>query len=31
VRAGEIVHCRDFMDGLGVANALGRAPFSAAR
>ncbi|NVB79900.1 MAG: SnoaL-like domain-containing protein [Kofleriaceae bacterium] len=31
VRDGEIVHCRDFMDGLGVANALGRAPFSASK
>ena len=27
-RAGQIVHVRDFMDGLGVAHALGRAPFT---
>lgn len=31
VRDGLIVHTRDFMDGLGVANALGRPPFAAAR
>jgi ketosteroid isomerase-like protein len=28
VHNGLIVHTRDFMDGLGVAHALGRAPFS---
>jgi len=28
VRNGQIVHTRDFMDALGVAHALGRAPFS---
>jgi ketosteroid isomerase-like protein len=28
VHNGQIVHTRDFMDGLGIANALGRAPFS---
>ena len=28
VHNGQIVHTRDFMDALGVANALGRAPFS---
>lgn len=28
VRDGEIVHCRDFMDGLGLATKLGRPPFS---
>lgn len=29
VRDGLIVHTRDFMDGLGIANALGRLPFTA--
>ncbi len=28
VRGGYVVHARDFMDGLGVASALGRQPFS---
>lgn len=28
VRAGQIVHTWDFMDGLGVAHALGRPPFA---
>jgi ketosteroid isomerase-like protein len=28
VHDGQIVHTRDFMDGLGIAHALGRAPFS---
>ena len=28
VHAGQIVHTRDFMDALGVAHALGRAPFT---
>ena len=28
VHQGQIVHTRDFMDALGVAHALGRAPFS---
>jgi ketosteroid isomerase-like protein len=28
VRDGQIVHCHDFMDGLGLARALGRPPFS---
>lgn len=28
VRSGQIVHCRDFMDALGLARALGRPPFS---
>ena len=28
VHNGEIVHTRDFMDALGIAHALGRAPFS---
>lgn len=27
VRGGQIVHTRDFMDGLGIARALGRPPF----
>ena len=27
-RGGYIVHLRDFMDGLGIAHALGRPPFS---
>lgn len=27
VRAGEIVHCHDYMDVLGIARALGRPPF----
>jgi len=31
VRDGMIIHTRDFMDGMGVANALGRPPFAAAR
>ena len=29
VRGGQIVHCHDFMDGFGVARALGRPPFAA--
>jgi len=29
VRAGEIVHCHDYMDALGVTRALGRPPFGA--
>jgi uncharacterized protein (TIGR02246 family) len=28
VHNGQIVHTRDFMDGLGIAHALGRAPFA---
>lgn len=28
VRGGKIVHCHDFMDGMGLARALGRPPFS---
>jgi ketosteroid isomerase-like protein len=29
VREGKIVQCWDFMDGLGIAHALGRLPFAA--
>ena len=29
VRGGKIVHCRDFMDAMGLARALGRPPFAA--
>lgn len=28
VRGGKLVHVRDFMDGLGIAHALGRPPFA---
>jgi uncharacterized protein len=30
VRDGEIIHVRDYMDGLGVAHAMGRLPAVAA-